>query len=469
MNPDNGIYIVRWHGKVNAFNPRDLSGLFRQFDGGASNGIYTSHVKYTTIGSKDPRAILEAAHPHYVGSAEDFFRESHLITVGPRKTMVHNGTIVNENRWRGAVSDYGLKTDCDTETFLAFCDKFGVENALQKIPAAYSAIILDSETHIAMAMRDRYGIRPLWRGRKDGKAVLASEDNAIRNIGGIPEEEVMPGSIVTVYPDGSYDTKQIMEPDPHPCIFEWIYIMDYNSTFYGRRVRDMQIELGKQLYREFGSQMPKDAIVTHIPHRPEIAANAFAEAGGFEYRPLLYKMSDERAFLQLTQKQREDSIRHNLYVDPINGQVIKGRKIIMIDDSIVRATNSPYAIGLVRNEGAEWVAFLSCASMLGGEVPVGGLKTSNDDICIACFTGREPIPLKYLSEKELSLTKDGMRMAGSNYGVAMPPSDTFVTVSCGRDVERIRKQIGADFLGYMSVGGMESVMRPVIPLLSAPL
>ena len=468
MNPRNGIYVVRWHGKVNSFDLRDLTGIFRQFGGGNSNGMYTSHVKYTTVGSKDSMAVLEAAHPHYIGDVKNYYRGSHLITVGPRKTMVHNGTVVNEQNVRRVVSDLKLKTDCDTESLLAYCDRFGVEDAIRNIHAAYSAIIQNSENHTATVIRDRYGIRPLWRGVKNGKTIIASEDSAIRRIGGIQEEEVMPGSMITIYPDGTFDSKQVVDPDPHPSIFEWIYIMDYDSSFYGRLVRDVHVDLGKQLYREFGSQMPRDVTVTHVPHRPEIAARVFAEEGGFEYRPLLYKVSDERAFLQLTQDQREGSIRRNLYIDPIHACSISGRKVVVIDDSIVRGTNAPYAIELIRNEGAEWIGFLSCASMLGGEIPVNGLKKSDETMCTACFTGREPIPTKFLSESELYLTGNGMRRIGCNYGVAMPPSDTFATIKWGRDVEKIRQNIGADFLGYMSLEGMVDCVRPAIPAPSAP-
>ena len=471
MSPHNDIYTIRWHGKVPAFQTRDLVGLIDDFGEGGIDGMYVSHTKYTTSGARDPLSILRASHPHYLGDVEEDYNGSHLVTIGPKKILVHNGQIVNEETFRKSLNGHNFLTDCDTETLLAYADAHGVRKALEDIPTAYCAILMDSEIHSATAFRDRYGIRPMWLGEKRGKALISSEDYALREIGATPIQEVPPGSMVTIDSDGIPYIEQIINPEPHPCIFEYIYILHPESTFYGIKVKDFQVELGRQLLREFSSELPKDAVVTHVPHRPEIAARAFAAEGGFQYKPIFYKMSDERAFYGLHQEDRESSIRRNMYLNSRHKNQIKGRDIIIIDDSIVRATNSQYAVELARNAGARRVYFLSTAPMIGGEVPLltdlqlSGNGTDHylsalgkkEDVCAACFSGREPIPLNMLSAREIAEIGNGKRLAGCSYGVAMPNSDTFVTVRAGRNLEGIKKEIGSDFLGYTSENGLSEI------------
>ena len=94
MNHQNGIYTVRWIGKVSSFDITDLKGLFGQFSEGDDSGMFVSHVKYTTVGSKDPRAILDASHPHHVGNVQNYDRGSHLITKVPKKVLAHNAQFI---------------------------------------------------------------------------------------------------------------------------------------------------------------------------------------------------------------------------------------------------------------------------------------------------------------------------------------------------------------------------------------
>lgn len=411
-----GITVLRYAGLVDTFKPKGIVSIFGK-DGRLSIG----HVKYKTHGELD----LHAAHPLYYDSAVEHKYPTHIITLGASVASVHNGQISNYEELRREVEESGhnLRTGCDSELFPVLYEMEGggfkaMERIMKSIPAAYTTAILD-ETGV-WVIKDPLGMRPGWIGRDSkGKIVVASEDAAIREIGGEPEEEIRPGSAIFIPndPRAAYESQQVLPPgNTAGCIFELQYLLNPSSTFHGRIAKAVRRECGREMHGLFPFSTEKVDYVTYIPHSPLHAARAYSEKSRIPFAEIFYKMNDRRAFMMPTMKERKASIRANLYINPEYKGRLKGKRVLIIDDSMVRNVNANVAVHMLHAEGVSWYGMLLYTSMIGGVV--------------------------------------GGEMRGCNYGVAMPPSDDFATVKWGRNAEEIRLHTGPkehplDFLDFM--------------------
>ena len=201
-------------------------------------------------------------------------------------------------------------------------------------------------------------------GWKDGKFGVASEDIAFRKNGGDFIEDIEPGTIYYLTPEGDFKKEKFLDPEPAYCFFEWNYITDVDSIINGVSSRRIRESLGTAMAEEF---CPADAdLVTYLPRCPEVAARAYAKTAGLPFTSVFYKMRGERSFLGTTANEREKSIGDNLHILPGKTSELRGKTVILLDDSIVRGNNSRRARKLLYEEcGVEKAYLLSYTPPIG--------------------------------------------------------------------------------------------------------
>lgn len=399
---DNRIDAIKWKGPVNRFDIEDLYKIFPSPD----YHTYMAHVRYATRGKKEK--ILEDAHPHTVGGKiED--RDNHILISDCEMVGVHNGQV--DDKYLDGIDKNPLKTGCDTESLLHLFREKGEYEILRRIPGSYTLAIADKRKKEVIVLRDRTGIKPGVLGWKDGKYGVASEDIAFRKNGGEFIEDLEPGSIYYLHPDGSYSKKNVVNPEIAYCFFEWNYLADYDSVLNGINVRSVRESLGKILAEEFH---PDDIdLVTFLPRCPEIAARSYAKETNTHFAPVFYKMRGERAFQGSTPDDRKNSIDENLHILS-REEVLKGKRIISIDDSIVRGNNSRREKELLDEAEVEKAYHVNYTPPIG-------------------IVGDDEVP------------------RGCMFGVDMPPDDKFI--ARGRTQEEISSKVGMPIV-YISLEGM---------------
>jgi len=402
------IDVLKWKGEVSKFDINDLSKIFPSF------GYHTfmGHVRYATKGKKDD--ILKDAHPHVIGGKIEN-RGDHIIIADCEMAIVHNGQV--DNKYLGIVDKNLLKTGCDSEALLHFFKQKGENQTLKEIPGAYTMAVADKKRGEVMVLRDRAGIRPGVLGLKDEKYCVASEDISFKENKVTFIEDLNPGAVYYLYPGGNYQRKEIIAPDKAHCFFEWNYLADLDSILDGISVRRVRESLGDVLAQEFN---PKNIdLVTFLPRCPEVAARSYAKKRGIPFKEVYYKQRGERSFQGSTEDERKKSIDENLYLRPyINEKPVrdflKGKKIIIIDDSIVRGNNSRRAIGLINEISTKKAYFVSYTPRIG-------------------IIGEDGVP------------------RGCMFGVDMPPNDEFI--ARGRNLEEISNKMNIS-VNYLSLDGM---------------
>ncbi|MBT3985081.1 hypothetical protein HOD38_00595 [archaeon] len=413
MAVGDSIDVLKYVGPPGSKGLFDIDGLHSIFPAHKYH-TFAAHVRYASMGRKDQ--ILEDAHPHVIGGEIDN-RGNHILIRNCDSAMLHNGQI--DQRFLGTYE--GLRTGCDTEALLHHFKMLGPEGVLRTVPGAYTLIVADKRRKDVIVLRDASGIKPGVMGIKDGKAVVASEDIAIRKSGARYKFDLLPGAAYYMAPDGSYTYEVLVEPNLRKCFFEWNYLAHLDTVLGRISVRVVRESLGEQLVEEF---CPEDIdFVTYLPRSPEVAAEAFAKKRGLPFVPVFYKLDGTRSFQGSTADEREDSINHNLFLSPqIAGMdsldYLRGKVALIIDDSIVRGNNSRRAIELIRSTGVKKVYFASYTPPIG-------------------IIGEDGEP------------------RGCKSGVDMPLDDDFI--ARGRDVSEIASKLRVDGLGYLSLEGMISV------------
>ena len=372
---DGRIDVIKWEGGVDLFDITDLHKIFPS----PNYHTYMAHVRYATRGRKDQ--ILEDAHPHVVGGrVED--RGNHIMIWDCEMAAVHNGQVDREY-FRESVGDMQLHSSCDTEGLLHLYRRYGEYGFMNQVPGAYSMAIADKRNRDVIVMRDRTGLKPAVLGWKDGKYGVASEDIAFRKNGGEYIEDLDPGAVYYLTPEGEYSKEQVVEPDLAHCFFEWNYITDVDSIINGASVRRLRESLGKLLAEEF---QPDDLdLVTFLPRCPEMAARSYAKAMGVEFQPVFYKMRGERSFQGTTAGDRKKSIDQNLHLLPGMKDQLEGKTVVLLDDSIVRGNNSKRARYLLYEEAGVAKAYLASYTP-----PIG--IVGNDGIPRGCMFGVDMPP-----------------------------------------------------------------------------
>ena len=354
--------------------------------------IGIGHVRYSTAGS----STRENAQPLVLNYVKG--------TLG----IAHNGNLINANELREELEYTGaiFQTTIDSEVIAYHIARERLKcktveaaaaRAMDKLKGAYSLIVMSPRKLIGA--RDPYGFKPLCIGKRDNAYILASETCALDAVGAEFVRDVLPGEIVTISKDGiASDTSRCNQKTAR-CIFEYIYFARPDSVFDGISVYSSRIMAGRLLAKRH----PVEAdLVVGVPESGNDAALGYSLETGIPYGKAFVKNNYVgRTFIKPKQNQRETSVRIKLNVLK---EVVKDKRIIMIDDSIVRGTTSERIVGMLKAAGAK-------------EVHV---RISSPPFKYPCY-----------------------------FGTDIPSADQLIAT--GHTIEEIRDMIGADSLGYLEV------------------
>ena len=279
-----------------------------------------------------------------------------------------------------------------------------VKGLFDKVKGSYSVVALIKDKGI-LAFRDPYGIKPLIFGKKENGYCVASESVVLDTLGYKIERDVQPGEAVFFSTEGEFYSKKISEEKHCPCIFEYVYFARPDSTIDGISVYEARLNLGKNLAKEIKKKGTDIDIVVPVPDTSRPVAISLAEELDVKYREGLMKNRYVgRTFIMPHQSKREELIRIKL--SPVK-EIMKNKKVLLVDDSIVRGTTSKKIVQLIRDAGAKEVHFAS----------------SSPPLKFPCY-----------------------------YGIDMQTKGEFI--ACKRDLENIRQLIGVDSLTYQSINGL---------------
>jgi amidophosphoribosyltransferase len=371
--------------------------------------IAIGHCRYSTSGS----SVWQNAQPTF------------RATSSAGLALGHNGNLINTLELaalveesagrRGPEVNGGATSDTDVLTALfarpvsgegdgavtgvAAGVEAGAMAALPLVRGAFSLVFMDERT--LFAARDPQGFRPLVIGRLDGGWVVASETAALDIVGAAFVREVEPGELIAIDERG-LRSRTFAPPQPRGCLFEYVYLARPDTTIAGRSVQATRVQVGRRLAAEH----PVEAdLVIPVPESGTPAAIGYAEASGIPYGQGLVKNSYVgRTFIQPSQTIRQRGIR--LKLNPLR-DVIAGKRVVVVDDSIVRGNTQRAIVAMLREAGAAQVH----------------VRISSPPVAWPCFYG-----IDFATRAEL--------IAGS------------------LSVEEIRVSIGADSLGYVSLDGL---------------
>ncbi len=299
------------------------------------------HVRYSTTGS----SVVVNAQPLVIR-----YRKGALA-------LAHNGNLVNARQIRDKLEKEGsiFQTTLDTEVLAHLIARYGqgdleeaLSGSLKVLKGGYAFGILTEK--VLIGIRDPHGIRPLSLGKLGNSWVLASETCAFDTVGAETARDVNPGEMVVIDDNGVRSIQAVKPGRRVFCIFEYIYFARPDSNLDGLNVHAVRKEMGRQLARE----APADAdLVTGVPDSSLSAASGFAEEAGIPYEIGLVKNRYVgRTFIQPDQKLRALGVR--LKLNALE-KVVRGKRVVLVDDSIVRGTTSRHIVQLLREAGAQEV------------------------------------------------------------------------------------------------------------------
>ena len=372
-----------------------VSQAFHEFDLSRLQGhIAIGHTRYSTTGST------------HLGNAQPLEVEG----IHGRLALAHNGNVINALPLRDEMErDWGCRfsTATDSEVIAQMLVNAPgkdwnerITYLMRRLQGAYSVTVLTEDTLIAI--RDPLGVRPLCIGLYNGGWVVASESCALDQIGASLLRELEPGEAIQIDVDGQRTIHNGNEGKRSICSFEYIYFSRPDSILEKRPVHSARREMGRQL----ALQAPVDAdMVMGIPDSAIAAGVGYAEAAGIPYQEGLIKNRYVgRTFIQPDQKLRDLGVR--LKFNPLP-EVLTGKRVIVVDDSIVRGTTTPHVVNLLRSAGAKEVHLRVCAP---------------------------PI------------------VSPCHFGVDMASKGELLAAQ--KSIEEIREFIGADSLEYLTVDGL---------------
>lgn len=353
-----------------------------------------------------------------------------VVYRGGSLALAHNGNLTNAREVRIGLEESGsiFQTTLDTEVFLHLMALSGadtVEDALteaaRQVRGAYSLVVL-TETSV-VALRDPHGFRPLVLGRLGDGYVVASETCAFDLVGADFIREIEPGEMVTIDPQGVRSRRSLPVEAPQHCIFEHIYFSRPDSRVFGDTVDRVRRRIGRQLAQE---QPAIADVVISVPDSSNSIALGYAEASGLPYElGLIRNHYVGRTFIQPNQTGRDFGVR--VKFNPVR-EILEGKRVVVVDDSIVRGTTSRKLVRLLKRAGAREVHFrvgsppVTHPCFYGIDTPsrgelIGALKTIDEirdylgveslgyisldgllaaerepkRFCRACFTGQYPV------------------------------------------------------------------------------
>jgi len=411
-----GLYALQHRGQeASGIVSSDGNRLYQRKGMGQVNEVFASkevlsslrgemaigHNRYSTTGSSTV-ANIQPLQITYKGDK--------LLAVG------HNGNLTNSTSLRKKLEKEGsiFQTTTDSEIILhliARSKKEKIEDsladALSQVSGAYSLVFITADS--ILAARDPYGWRPLALGKLKDAWVVASETCAFDMIGAKYLRDVQPGEILLINEKGLKSITPFKKVKHAFCIFEFIYFARPDSMIFGENVDKVRRRLGHQLAKE----QPADAdIAIAVPDSSNTHTLGYSEQSGIKFEVgLIRNHYIGRTFIQPEQKIRDLDAR--IKYNPVKG-VLKDKRIVIVDDSIVRGTTSRKLVWMLRNAGAKEVHF----------------RVSSPPITSPCF-----------------------------YGIDMPTKKELI--ASAKSVEQIRRYLGVDSLGYLSIEGMLSM--PSLP------
>ncbi|MDR1614714.1 MAG: amidophosphoribosyltransferase [Campylobacteraceae bacterium] len=304
--------------------------------------LAVGHNRYSTAGND---SILDA---------QPIFARYSLGEI----SVVHNGNLINKNEVRAKLIEEGaiFQSSMDTENIVHLIARSKKEHlkeriieSLQIIKGAYCFIILSR--HKMFVIRDRYGVRPLSIGRlKDGGYIAASETCAFDLVGAEFIRDVKPGEMIT-FERGKdeYISEQLFDTDPRICAFEYIYFARPDSVIEGKNVYEIRKKMGEALAKEWG--VTDADYVIPVPDSGVAAALGYAAQSGIPFENgIVRNHYVGRTFIEPTQEMRSQKVK--LKLSPI-AALLDGKKIVVIDDSIVRGTTSKQIVSILKHAGAK--------------------------------------------------------------------------------------------------------------------
>ncbi|MBE5962108.1 MAG: amidophosphoribosyltransferase [Lachnospiraceae bacterium] len=393
QGPKGRVRSVKGMGLVNeVFTPESLEELH--------GDIGVGHVRYSTAGASNIANTQPLVLNYVKGTL----------------ALAHNGNLVNAIELRKELEYTGaiFQTTIDSEVIAYHIARErlntanvedAVKNAMKKIKGAYSLIVMSPRKLIGA--RDPFGFHPLCIGKRDNAYVLASETCALDAVGATFIRDVEPGEVVSITRDGIVSDKTLCQKKIAKCIFEYIYFARPDSYLDGVNVYNSRIMAGRILAQEH----PVEAdLVVGVPDSGNAAAMGFALESGIPYGMAFVKNSYVgRTFIKPKQSMRESSVRIKLNVLK---ESVKGKRVVMIDDSIVRGTTCARIVGMLKAAGAS-------------EVHV---RISSPPFLYPCY-----------------------------FGTDVPSDDQLIAHN--NTVEQIRELIGADSLGYLSADRLTELVE----------
>ena len=367
---------------------------------GLKGNIGIGHVRYSTTGASN----LNNAQPFY------------LKYLKGTLALVHNGNIRNASAIRHRLEQEGaaFQGTSDSEVVATRIVRermksSSIEEAVMKVAGelkgGYALIVMSPKKLVGI--RDPLGLKPMCLGRLENGYILASESAALTAVGAKFVRDIAPGEIITVTERSiTSDIHAFDRPDKAHCIFEYIYFARLDSYMDGISVYDARIRGGQSLARRF----PVDAdLVTGVPESGITAAVGYSQESGIPFQLVFHKNSYiGRTFIKPTQEEREIAVAQKL---SILGSVVKGKRIVLIDDSIVRGTTIRKLIEMLKSAGATQVH----------------VRISSPPFLHPCY-----------------------------YGTDIPSGDQLIADSMTKD--EIRDMIGADSLEYMEIEDLHDMV-----------
>lgn len=384
------ILIYKDMGLVSqVFTESDLTSL--------KGNLAIGHCRYSTTGSSTWVNAQPTLRPTKYGTLA-LAHNGNLTNTGDLAELLSRQTIFVTSKERGATTDTELMT-----ALIAGQDEKNFEaSAMAVLPlleGAFSLVFMDE--HTLYAARDRHGVRPLVIGKLERGWVVASETAGLDIVGASFVREVEPGEFIAIDENGMR-SQHWATPEPKGCLFEYVYLARPDTTIAGRGIYGTRVAVGERLAHEH----PVEAdLVIPVPESGTPAAIGYAKASGIAYGAGFVKNSYVgRTFIQPSQTIRQLGIR--LKLNPLR-DVIEGKRIVVVDDSIVRGNTQRAIVRMLREAGAR-------------EIHV---RISSPPVKWPCFYG-----IDFASRAEL--------------------------IASGLEVEEIRRSIGADSLGYVSLEGL---------------
>ncbi len=412
-----GIYALQHRGQESAgIATSDGSKILVYKDMGLVSQVFNESALNTLVGH------LAIGHTRYSTTGSSSWQNAQPTlgrTAAGTVALGHNGNLTNTAELLGLVRELhpesdgelarGNTTDTAVITALLSGDldhtlEATALDVLPKLRGAFCLVFMDEST--LYAARDPQGVRPLVLGRLERGWVVASETAALDIVGASFVREVEPGELIAIDENG-LRSRQFAAPKRAGCVFEYVYLARPDTTIAGRGVYESRVEMGRTLAKEH----PVEAdLVIPTPDSGTPAAIGYAEASGIPYGQGLVKNAYVgRTFIQPSQTIRQRGIK--LKLNPLR-EVIRGKRLVVVDDSIVRGNTQRALVAMLREAGA-------------AEVHV---RISSPPITWPCFYG-----IDFASRAELLAT--------------------------GLEVDEIRQAIGADSLGYLSLDGMIAATR----------